>query len=317
MFYAHTKCISYFELTLLKSNESSRSCSNRNAYRISHTNIFRNQNCCSQLELAHKDQSQLLKDSNTFLSSPLLLSSEVCGRQQAVFHFIFLWSFWDLLSSCCLLNFIHSWNISRSLLFCFSNSLLCRYIPSLRKEPQCNERIFILIFAWTLELVSLKTVEDVQWSTQEHSETTEPAVEDLLSHQPVQHWSILVDNNKASASEHMQCDIHIRVPGLGMLLLHIAKQQATTAPSVVLCKTGEIRSCRQARLSPQRKSGLSRRCLWFPLHDSPLQEEFSADVPNGSWHGLSLPERCLEIPACFTRTMQATPESCVHFSTLL
>lgn len=52
------------------------------------------------------------------------------------------------------------------------------------------------------------------------------------------------------------------VPGVRMILLHIAKQQATPPSSaVVFSKMGKIRSCHQDFLSARRQPSKSRRCL--------------------------------------------------------
>lgn len=41
----------------------------------------------------------------------------------------------------------------------------------------------------------------------------------------------------------------------------------------------------------------------FSSMTAPLQEEISADAPNCSWHGVGLPEYCLEMPGCLTRAV--------------
>lgn len=86
----------------------------------------------------------------------------------------------------------------------------------------------------------------------------------LLSHQYSWHETI------PSAAEHMQNDMLLLGPGVTVLWLHIAEQQAPPPSSACFfCKTTKMRSCQRACLTAPRKSSKSRRCLWFLLHDSP------------------------------------------------
>lgn len=95
------------------------------------------------------------------------------------------------------------------------------------------------------------------------------------------------------------------LPGVRMILLRTALQQATTSCAVVFLWN----VLNQAMTTkPFCQLGGSPAChvsLWFPppLHDrSPTGRDF-ANVANCSWRGVCLPERCLEICLDLTRAV--------------